>query len=738
MLFSGGLIPTYLVVRSVGCRATYSIGKILVNNENRHETDLVAFGEPENDLLLTLRENGIEYTRASSPEEAIHGAPDGAGVMILASGYPERTTHIAPELFAQARNREIRLYVEYPDDLPDLNVGEPRKHGSGEYGGNLDREVITSDAFGFPLKRKRIVMIHGCHYVPVEVDPSLRHIVVARVAGYDIVRFGLPDNDVWPILFEHPRDTLLVSSSKLSHFRSGRYAPTDAWSHVWCMILGWLRPGRSSVLLNWTPTVRPTYDRVEQLPADAEILAAKRGIEWYGRSGFFFDPSGKEGFYEGFSSKEMFADGSQLVSLVVRTDCHSEVGMALAMGSRVLDRQDLREISTNLNDLVYFKSLSARGPRIDPQSQSYGLVGFEGKADGGNATYGLIAESNERPLDNTGVYYGDDFARHTLGTIASSAILNSDSWDERMLMEILANFRTTGPWGFRKARLEEAEVQEKGWRYLWEESDGRWNNTPVIPHYQAYPWAVYLWLYDKTGFAPLLERTEMGIRNTMNALPDGWGSEGNRHETERCRMLLPLAWLLRVDDTAEHRQWLNEIVHYVLDAQHASGAIRHRIVEETTANEQYGTSECALIQSNGDPNTDLLYAVNFAVIGLHEAAAVTKDSEIRQAEDRLADFLTRIQIRSETRSELEGGWYRGFDFKRWDYWGSDGDIGWGVWTIETGWTVAWISSTLALRQMSTSLWDLSKESSIGRHMDKYRPVMLPDDVLDVPLRKLGE
>jgi hypothetical protein len=36
-------------------------------------------------------------------------------------------------------------------------------------------------------------------------------------------------------------------------------------------------------------------------------------------------------------------------------------------------------------------------------------------------------------------------------------------------------------------------------------------------------------------------------------------------------------------------------------------------------------------------------------------------------EDRLADFLVRIQIRSESHSELDGAWYRGFDFEKWDY-----------------------------------------------------------------------
>jgi hypothetical protein len=182
---------------------------------------------------------------------------------------------------------------------------------------------------------------------------------------------------------------------------------------------------------------------------------------------------------------------------------------------------------------------------------------------------------------------------------------------------------------------------------------------------------------------------------------------------------------------------LRQIKRYVLAAQHASGAIRQRVVRETTANSQYGTGECALIQANGDPACDLLYAVNFAFIGLHEAAAATGDPELKQAEDRLADFLVRIQIRSESHSELDGAWYRGFDFEKWDYWGSDGDVGWGVWCIETGWIQTWITTTLALRHMKTSLWDLMSGTGIAAPFARHRPAMLPDDALQttVPVQR---
>jgi hypothetical protein len=95
--------------------------------------------------------------------------------------------------------------------------------------------------------------------------------------------------------------------------------------------------------------------------------------------------------------------------------------------------------------------------------------------------------------------------------------------------------------------------------------------------------------------------------------------------------------------------------------------------------------------------------------------------------DRLAEFLLRVQVQSEAHPELDGGWFRAFDFRQWDYWGSNADAGWGAWSIEVGWTQAWIPTVLALRELKLNLWDLSKGSQVGKHFEKCRRLMLGDE-----------
>ena len=65
----------------------------------------------------------------------------------------------------------------------------------------------------------------------------------------------------------------------------------------------------------------------------------------------------------------------------------------------------------------------------------------------------------------------------------------------------------------------------------------------------------------------------------------------------------------------------------------------------------------------------------FRVRHMPEAGLVTGNAEYRKAEDKLAGYICRIQATSESHPELDGVWYRGFDFRRWEYWAADADVG---------------------------------------------------------------
>ena len=662
-------------------------------------TGLVFACVADNDLYRIITADGKNYPRFDAPSEAVEKAATGSGVLILADAYPRQTTPLSRALFDAAAAKHLRLYVEFPASLPEMKVGATRRT-------EWERAVVASAVFGPTLPKFRLLAIHDCHFV--DADAPKAHLVAAKVAGFDTAVYGLDDVKAYPLLFEHPRRTILVSTTKLSQFVTGRYATREAMQAVWQMILGWLQPGKEPPKLTWTPTVRPTYGRQESLPHDAARRAIVRGIEWHHKAGMFPVAKGKKigdgsgGVMEGISSR-IARDGSQPINEGLRSDCNGETPLAFALRWRLDGDQRSRQIAVNLLDWLYFDSGLLHNDPTKPD-------------------FGLLAWTTSSPS-----LYGDNDIRAILGGLGTAALLQTDRWDEVLLRDIVGNFRTTGVHGFRGCCLSDQDVLEHGWQYY-----RRASTIHYAPHYEAWIWASYLWLYDKTHYGSLLERTRHGIRMMMAAYPDRW-QWTNGMQQERGRMLLPLAWLVRVDDRPEHRAWLKRLADDMEKCQDAGGAIREQFGEiamgtlpPTRSNAEYGTREASLIHRNGDPVADMLYTCNFALLGLHEAYAATGEKQYQRMADRLAEFLVRIQVRSEAHPKLDGGWFRAFDFRQWDYWGSNADAGWGAWSIEVGWTQAWIPTALALRELHLNLWTLTSGSKIARHWEKTRRLMLDD------------
>ena len=696
--------------------------------------EIILSCKADNDLYLTLKENKIPCILYNSPEEAIGKALKNSGVLILAEGYPAKTTEFATSLYEQAHNKKLKIYIEYPSTLPGRNLEKPRS-------ALLERVVVATGALE-GLTKMQILAFHDCHYVSVLAENPL--LVVSKVAGFDKAIYGLnKDSTFSAILFENPSDQLLVSTTKLSQFITARYAPAKAMQSIWRYILKWVdNAGIDYPELAWIPAVHPTYLRSEKLSPDAGRLAIQRGIDWHFKakmvlSGQGWDEykqlwklndsnmhttveaidnaapqqkadigDGSFGVLEGIASK-ILPDGSQPTRWWLRSDSNGESSLSFALRWKLDGDERSKLISGNLLDWLYFRSGLFQ---VDSTKANYGLL--------------LWAPGQAQAL------YQDNDIKAILGCMGTSAILGTDRWDEVLVKDILGNFRTTGINGFRGGRIENPDLLRDGWQKYW-------NATTILyqPHYEAWTWASYLWLYDKTKWKPLLERTRMAIAMMMKAYPNNWRWT-NGIQQERGRMLLPLAWLIRVDDRPEYRGWLKQIANDIEKCQDSSGAISeelgafdHGDMAPVTSNKNYGTGEAPLIQQNGDAVSDMLYTCNFTSLGLHEAYGATGDQQYKRMADKLSEFLIRIQVKSEKHPEVDGGWFRAFDYHQWEYWGSNADSGWGAWSIEVGWTQAWIPSVLAMRELKINLWNLTRNSKIASKFENTRHQMIPDELI---------
>lgn len=695
----------------------------------RHRLPISFVCRADNDLFRVLTDHGQAYHRTTSALKAIRQAKPRSAVLILAQHYPKQLTRMTKSMLRIAEHKKLHLYVEYPSFIPGTKVGTPRTVHSWE------RAVVSSNAFSPQLPRLRLLTIHDAWLVPAESSKS--DLVLARVAGFNTAVFGLPKKTT-PLLFRIYGGRVIIATTKLSHFVTGRYGPPKAWTAVWQHILRWLCPGASVPPLTWTPSVHPTYTKSAKLPPHAQLKALRRGVDWYIRAKVLLDPSrltrvrrlmkgsqttpmpplgtssgnGSLGILQGYTSK-VGINGRQPMTIVRRSDCNAESAMAIAFGGAVFNQPAKLSIARNLLDFWYDKSGACGGHRGDPKDPAYGLI-----------AWGIGSPACMR------ANYGDDNARVLLATLATAALTHVPRWNDAVTRCLLANLRTTGQLGFRYDRVDIPPLETHGWKYYFKQ-----NNINYSPHFEAYLWACFLWAYHDTGYKLFLKRAKTAIAMTMAAYPKNWRWT-NGIQQERARMLLPLAWLVRIDDTPQHRHWLKEMAMAMLKYQAPCGAIQarlgpvgHGMMAPPASNAAYGTQEAPLIQKNGDPVSDLLYTGNFALLGLHEAAAATGNPYYRKAENKLAKYLCRIQVRSRPHPQLDGAWFRAFDYKDWDYWASNSDSGWGAWCVETGWSQAWIASVLAMRQLHTSLWALCNQTHLAPYFKQERPRMLPNNVL---------
>ena len=673
-------------------------------------------GNPQNDLCRLLQAEGADVKIYKSPLEAVKAAPEGAGVMITAPGYPASSVILDKNVTDLAAEKGLRLYAEYVSAYPGMTIQTDVVKGT------VERAVVATSDFEPLLQPMELLSINDTHYFKAEADSAL--LVFARVAGFDTATYGLADTEVSPLLVKADGGNLIAFTS-LTNFETGRYAPCDHWQALWTAIMRYVTCDESFEFKHWPSDPRPAYGRNDVLADGARRDAVRRSVEWLGKGHFLIHPSwrdsvlkyqgdglmpvgpsvpaskpdgdGKEGLLEGHASN-IYYDGTEQYRYWLRADVQGEGAFLLASAAKLLDEPKYGEVAENLLGFVFDGDIFRDANMRDPKSDAYGLIGWS--------------------MTHPYVFYNDDNARLLLGAIGASAILETDKWNKDIVECILANFRMSNANGFIPDRVEEPDLLANGLEH--------YSGSDLVlphPHFESWMWACYLWLYDKTGYEPLLDRARKAIAITMSKYPDEW-SWTNGIQQERARMVLPLAWLVRVDDTPEHRQWLDMVVCRLLENQDASGAIREELGDASKgvfgfqkSNKDYGISEAPLIAANGDPVADMLYTNNFAFFALNEAAAATGEQRYRDAADRLSDFLVRIQARSDRHPDLDGAWMRAFDYDRWDYYASNADQGWGAWSTLTGWIQSWITATQAMMENNTSFWEITKGAQVADQVE---------------------
>jgi len=458
--------------------------------------------------------------------------------------------------------------------------------------------------------------------------------------------------------------------------------------------------------------VHPSYNASEPLPELCEARAFQRNAEWFYRE-MLFEHHGQLGVFEGYRSV-IDVTGRQWPMPKMRGDCMGECAAVGAADMALHDQPAGREMAEGLLRTLFTTSLLRDD---NPASQTYGSLFFD---------------------EQTNSVYGDDNSRSAFGAVLAEELLSDERYVEPVLQLAYSLWRTTGDNGLREPSLYQplSFTDGRTWQYY------RRREFPECrPHYQAWHWAFNLQMYVLSGDRRFRDHAVRGLTRAIEQFPDFQWQNGATGDW--ARVLLPFAMLVEVEDTPEHRVWLDKVcTHFIghMNEHHvlpeSMGKVELGKYPSPCCNADYGTREAALIQQDGDPACDLLYTMNYAFAGMHEAYMATGDSRYQAACDGMAEFFCRVQASSQAQPYLDGAWLRGFDFELWEFFGNASDLGWGPWCVETGWTNSWIAVTMALRQLRRPLLCRRQSGAYREKAPKIADFMLNNVFPSVTYRGL--
>lgn len=443
--------------------------------------NLLFVADPSNDFLAAARSgSGVSVKAFASVSEALGAAETRDGLLVLADnispanpGHPNinATTAVTTAQWEEIKAKQLKVYIEFPRALPGAMAAMEVETVALKANQTLWERAVVSAPGGLGAELEHLALLHPHKYVDYVQLPttytSRADLVLARVAGYDNASLGLPSSGVWPLLVR-PTPTLMVAATQLSHCRTRRFAPNGRWVAVAVHVLSFVTDGRWKQPLEvplWTPAISATFDPDESLPANAELHAVLRGVDFYRRArlmpggaranqlamisvqknaanqrafarmappfdvGANISGDGRLGIFEGLLS-DIDVDGTQLQSNGVRSDCVIEASAAFAVLAAVTGQSMDSRTATNLLDYGLVHS-GMRQPwavgEIASDPRPWVLSG-----DG----FGLI-----NCLEKEGLWYSDGDARDILAAVSSAGLLQTDRYDTMIATSTLAALR---------------------------------------------------------------------------------------------------------------------------------------------------------------------------------------------------------------------------------------------------------------------------------------------------------
>jgi len=399
-------------------------------------------------------------------------------------------------------------------------------------------------------------------------------------------------------------------------------------------------------------------------PADA--VAAS--VSWFANSGMLPARDGSAGLYENIHSV------TAALSRDRRPDCHAHAALFFHLYGKYSGDEYGETVSRNLMEYLFRNGYQ----ETSPDSPSCGFFKWY-----------------DYPAAQPDQMFTDDNAWVCFVLLYLYRKTGVEEYKRRGLLTAKALLATQNPvTGLRPNVLTGSQLAAIG-----RERASRELPPSMNPHFESIAHAAFIQAYLVTGERDYLDTA---LRGTNYLLAHEQELRFMYSRTSGLnRLILPLGFLAKHDSTGGIAAGLERITDYLLSHQHAAGGIQEA---DNPDPNRFGKEDAGVFLLNGEGIADQLYTNNFLLMNSWEAWKTTGDGKYAGLYRTLSAFMCNIQIRSSD-SRFNGGWMRAYDMDRAEYFGNNGDTGWGPYCIESGWTNAIASAGLLLGLLNESLFE---------------------------------
>ena len=475
-------------------------------------------------------------------------------------------------------------------------------------------------------------------------------------------------------------DSLMICTFRLCNFIKACFSPKRAWRSLVEYIIKWTTGLDISSDVIDDEYTHVLYD--EQMPFEEQAHQVLRScVDWVENSGILID-NGKNGMYEGFGT-EIMPDGKRTMKLPIRDDCMGEISMLMGMDHMLTGNNRSLEISDNLIDFI-FREMQIKT----------GLY------------KGMIRWTDEAYT----VAYTHDTGRAIFGELLKNLYLGRNRYMDEIRMALDFLIETSGSDGARKRRtditnLNEDKIKELHAKPFLKAPDKRIEAGVdlSVSGSDLYSLATMLLFYKMTGEEKYLYWGKLGFEANKPYIRLFVHDVPNRYVTGYlAATLMPLAMYYHITQAEEDKELLYDLAKELEKYRHQNGGYIEWYKGEGDAPAPIVGGEGSLLTESGIPIVDNLYTANWLSVGFIQAYLVTGDKYFFDLWRDIVKYYKNTQIVSKN-PQINGAWARGNDREIGEIYGIPNDIGWGPWSIESGWSMGQIGSGIAIGLMSEKL-----------------------------------